>query len=121
MTMDGSGLDEKSRMLVRELEAAGWVSTSSTYRIRRLSDGIFSAGGSPPKWDRKGKTWRKKGDLNLHLENIRQSRSLFSQGGHPYEGCEVIESVVLTVESSRTPAMDVVAERARKHAEKAKR
>lgn len=119
--LEGSGLDEKARLLARELEAAGWLSMATTYRVFRPSDGLFSEGGAPPKWGSKGKTWRRRGDFASHLENVRQHRDYARlRGDHPYEGCEIVESTVFTIESSRTPAMDVVAEREEKR-KKAKR
>lgn len=37
------------------------------YKIRRKSDGLFSAGGTWPRFSKRGKTWRTKHALAMHL------------------------------------------------------
>ena len=38
------------------------------YKIRRKSDGLFSAGGYSPRWTKIGKVWRTLGPLKNHLQ-----------------------------------------------------
>ena len=43
------------------------------YKIKN-PDGLYSTGGSSPKWTRKGKTWVALNHLRAHLTFIRQER-----------------------------------------------
>lgn len=57
------------------------------YKIRRVSDGLFSTGGLYPKFTRSGKAWPSIGALKCHLAQFTCDTS-----GAPrcYEGCEVV-------------------------------
>lgn len=59
------------------------------YKIKRRSDGLFSNGGSCPKFTKKGKIWRTMGHLRSHLNNVGVRR-----GFQIYDDCEVIELVL---------------------------
>lgn len=57
------------------------------YKIRRISDGLFSTGGMQPYFTNKGKVWKKESHLKSHLNQLRQ----------PYKGCElVIQEIIIS-------------------------
>ncbi len=37
------------------------------YKIRRVSDGLYSRGGKDPNWAKQGKIWQSLGDLKRHF------------------------------------------------------
>ena len=43
------------------------------YRIKRKSDGLYSTGGSCPRFTKKGKTWSSIGNLKNHLNMVGNS------------------------------------------------
>jgi len=59
------------------------------YKIRN-QEGLFSKGGSKPRFSEKGKTWNGEGQLKLHLVFIVKS-------GNPlvYKDCEIVEYEVI--------------------------
>ena len=74
------------------------------YMIQRHSDGLFSAGGSPPKFTENGKVWTSLGALHGHFALYKRSdvwprpdtsEILYC---HPieYEGCSVVEVEIVT-------------------------
>lgn len=57
------------------------------YKIRRISDGLYSTGGDTPKFTNKGKSWGSLGPLRNHL-------AMFKPLGYmpfPYDGCVIDE------------------------------
>ena len=42
----------------------------TAYKIRRRSDGLFSMGGSTPRFTEGGKIWKKKSHLTSHLNQV---------------------------------------------------
>jgi hypothetical protein len=40
---------------------------SKVYKIRHKQTGLYSSGGSTPRWNARGKTWTSRGPLNAHL------------------------------------------------------
>lgn len=40
------------------------------YKIRDKKSGLYSAGGNPPKWSKKGKIWNSMHALNLHFQLV---------------------------------------------------
>jgi hypothetical protein len=73
------------------------------YKIRDKETGLFSKGGSHPRWSAKGKTWQSKGALSGHLALAN---------GRFYEEAEIVE--IQCVESGIISLGDwraVVAER----------
>lgn len=74
------------------------------YKIRN-ADGLFSTGGSSPRWDKKGKTWSGLGPLKLHLDMFQEpSRQAF------YKGAIVCCYELRLVELERLSAEDVLKE-----------
>jgi hypothetical protein len=57
------------------------------YQIMRLSDTRYSTGGHMPQFNKKGKIWRSKSALNLHL--VR-----YVNGTFPYMNCTIIENII---------------------------
>ena len=53
------------------------------YKIRRKSDGLFSAGGMTPHFSKKGKLWKQQGHLTNHLNQV-------SKPLQTYAGCEIV-------------------------------
>lgn len=89
--------------------------TNATYKIRRISDGLFSSGGTAPYFTKQGKSWTSEGALKNHLNQFfheeritktsecgkfistktRYAIKKYTQGRFdrgsvwPYDGCEV--------------------------------
>ena len=57
------------------------------YKIKRRSDGLFSAGGHYPNFSKKGKIWRTMGHLRNHLNSIAPSER------DVYDDCDIVELV----------------------------
>ncbi len=64
------------------------------YKIKRLSDGLYSKGGGDPAWNKTGKLWKKRGHLSTHL---------FYVNSRLYEDC-----VVVLVEGEETEIADLL-------------
>jgi len=45
------------------------------YKIRHKVTGLYSLGGIYPSWSKRGKTWRKIGDLKNHFNLIQEHRA----------------------------------------------
>jgi len=82
------------------------------FKIRN-PQGLFSTGGSTPRWSKRGKTWVALNHLNAHLTLVRSEQARWievlkdertkaryeatrrctkvDKTIHPYVGCEVIE------------------------------
>ena len=68
-----------------------------SFKIRRKSDGLFSTGGTTPKFTKNGKTWSSIGALKNHLNLMNGKRwdSYWKQylpiNKTYYDDCEVVE------------------------------
>lgn len=66
------------------------IDVRTVYKIRRKSDGLFSMGGSWPRFNKNGKIWKQKGHLTSHLnivfDNFRNQRH---HRDH-YDDCEIV-------------------------------
>jgi hypothetical protein len=64
------------------------------YKIRRIKDGLYSMGGTSPRWTKQGKTWNTIGHLHNHLNMFKEYnhdlRKYVSTLSIDYEGCEVV-------------------------------
>jgi hypothetical protein len=62
------------------------------YKIKRLSDGKFSAGSHPPRFSRTGKAWASIGNLKRHLKMFyyRNWPGPYEWKLGPYEGCVIV-------------------------------
>lgn len=94
------------------------------YRIRRKKDGLFSMGGSCPKFSKKGKIWQGLGPLKNHLNLVLQlhhtalrCKRNVTAAAHPYyqdynnifvyEDCELIEYLLEERENQVSNLMDI--------------
>ena len=75
------------------------------YRIRRKSDGLFSMGGTWPRFNKTGKVWKRKGDLSSHLGLVTEGRGGNERMRQAYADCEIVcyemtetESDVITLD-----------------------
>jgi hypothetical protein len=44
------------------------------YKIRRVSDGLYSSGGIPPKFTKYGKIWSNIGTLKNHFNQFKENK-----------------------------------------------
>lgn len=68
------------------------------FKIRN-PEGLFSTGGTYPRFTTEGKTWNKKGHLSNHFANFNE-REMFKH----YAGCEVVTYRVEVIEVDAEPA-----------------
>lgn len=80
------------------------------YKIRK-ANGLFSSGGSEPRFTKKGKVWGSLGALKQHL-------ALFSNFGM-YEGCEVVAFEYIETEATPVNSFVQDVREARKKREQA--
>lgn len=66
------------------------------YRIRKKSDGLYSNGGSYPKFSKMGKFWRKQ-HLMSHLTLVSGK----SFGIEAYKDCEIVQYRLVEEETDR--------------------
>lgn len=74
-----------------------WVhdmKTLKVYKIQSKTTGLFSTGGTSPRFSRIGKTWSNIGHLKTHLLQ-------FSTLPEEYSDCEIIELEYKPIEGSR--------------------
>lgn len=57
------------------------------YKIRNKDSGLFSTGGTRPRWKKIGKIWKRKQDLTSHFNMLPTYTG-------PYINCEVVEYTV---------------------------
>ena len=64
------------------------------YKIRRLSDGLYSEAGSAGPWvhfSKTGKTWNHKRHAVMHIKSVAELCKWFKKP-NPYVGiCEIVE------------------------------
>ena len=65
------------------------------YRIRHRATGLYSHGGSWPRWTRTGKTWASAGALKRHLGQV--------QNPAVYAGADVVEVERVETVTDTTP------------------
>lgn len=61
------------------------------YKIRRKSDGLFSMGGTTPRFNKLGKIWKQKNHLTNHLQQVSQKY---------YEDCVLVAYEISEVENT---------------------
>lgn len=75
------------------------------YKIRRIADGLYSTGGTSPKWNKHGKTWNTVGHIKNHLAMFKEYnydiRGYVSVLADYYTGCEIVvyETTIAEVET----------------------
>jgi len=90
------------------------------YKIRRKSDGLFSSGGSGPRFSTKEKAWATIGQLKNHLQLFKDWRHSYTETFFKlpiqYKDCEIVsytevEGAVVKLESfldSNYPGMEIL-------------
>lgn len=63
---------------------------TTSYKIRRKSDGLFSRGGCVPQFHKIGKTYSTKGHVKMAIANHYDSR-YWTKSKNLYEDCEIVE------------------------------
>lgn len=66
------------------------------YKIQRKSDGLFSCGGTQPKFTKFGKIWRSMGQLKNHLSLVGCYKIPLSK---VYDDCELVTLELHEVET----------------------
>lgn len=76
--------------------------TRTEYKIRRTSNGLFSTGGTSPRFNTKGKVWRTMQALSAHLALSAGESGYGGRwgGGIPFSDLEVVEFQVTTTQMS---------------------
>ena len=85
------------------------------YKIRRKSDGLFSSGGTGPRFSATGKVWTTLGALKNHLNLLEKN------GARHYQDCEIIPIKVVYRATTALPISDFIEERQRLNQEKQRR
>jgi len=70
---------------------------TTIYRIRRKKDGLFSAGGSNPRFNKSGKAWTTIGKLKNHLR-LFEYYSGYSPPW-PYDDCEIVSYEIVALQN----------------------
>ena len=71
----------------------------STFKIRDRATGLYSTGGSTPRWSKRGKVWTNIGHVKQHLQQLWRDES------YP-ETAEIVEFV--EVEGPKTSVHDLL-------------
>jgi len=86
--------------------------STQVYKIRDKVTGLFSAGGSEPRWTKKGRAWSSMVHLKSHIANLILRLpsgwghpNRWGRAPHPYATAEV---VVFEVSESGTQDVSVV-------------
>jgi len=75
------------------------------YRIRRRSDGLFSTGGSPPGFTKKGKLWRTQGALTNHFNLVSGWQG---KAQDVYANCDIVTYELTEQETEVRSAHEVL-------------
>lgn len=65
------------------------------YKIKRLSDGLFSTGGGSPSFTERGKIFNKRNHVTSHLNVVRDKDRIYSDS--VVVECEVVEGDFISV------------------------
>ena len=84
--------------------------STTAYKIRRKSDGLYSSGGIRPRFTTFGKVWGNRSSLGSHLALVETNRrpyywyrrDTFELDPDPYADCEIVELVVEHRETETT-------------------
>lgn len=91
--------------------------TNTYYMIKNKKTGLFSSGGSYPKWGEKGKMWKQRNHATAHISQFVTAKHRFKE----YENAELVEFVVNPVEVSRMSIPDIMEQRQKRLQEQAKK
>lgn len=53
------------------------------YKIQDIDTGLFSCGGYYPRWDKKGKIWKRRSDVNNHIKNVWRHKDPWGYRSQP--------------------------------------
>ena len=84
------------------------------YRIRRRADGLFSMGGTTPRWNKTGKVWKTKGALSNHLNLVWRKESV-------YANCDIVTYELTETEADVVTLDQWLEEKAQRKAEEERR
>lgn len=70
------------------------------YKIQRMSDGLYSTGGSYPRFSKKGKIWKQRGHVSSHLTLFSESEKKKIYGDCKVVGFEVVEEEIGSIDVS---------------------
>lgn len=82
------------------------------YKIRRTTDGFYSAGGSSPTFTKKGKIWKTLSAVNLHIHSaLGHGYDRYNMFQYPnlkqlYKDCELVEYQI--IESGTSNVLNIV-------------
>jgi hypothetical protein len=76
------------------------------YKIQRVSDGLYSTGGSSIRFSKNGKVWRTVGQLKNHLNLFKNWKTKKIKLPVDYQGCQVVTFKM--VEGLMTPLESLV-------------
>jgi len=80
----------------------------SVFKIKDLTTGLYSTGGSRPKWTKLGKTWNTRGQVICSLKNYCDGD--YRTGKRPAPDSWVVEEFEMTL-ASTSKAMDLISRR----------
>jgi hypothetical protein len=63
------------------------------YKIRNKRTGLFSSGGSYPRWTKKGKVWRQLSHVRQHLDHVE--RGLYRRRLYIDDPSEIVEYAIV--------------------------
>lgn len=87
------------------------------YMIRRKSDGLYSTGGSSPRFTRVGKAWTAINHLKNHLKLVGVGHAIYDDKWNrigynwscpKYADCEIVVFEVVKTESSILSIDDII-------------
>lgn len=81
------------------------MSNATIYKIRHKKTGLFSGGGSCPRWAKKGKAWSSIAYVKSHLACVDQPRYPMFRGGHPYADAEIVTFEMVVVDTRDVAAL----------------
>lgn len=84
------------------------------YKIRDKDNGLYSTGGTSPRWTKHGKTWNSIGSVKTHINNWSSAYS--SNRGEAPQGWEIVEFVLHEEESNKWPVNAYINELKRRDA-----
>lgn len=99
---------------------------TTVYKIRRTTDGLFSMGGTYPRFNKNGKVWKTRAALSNHLSLVNDAyyeRVRPTHGGNmhmrcAYDDCEIVCYELVETESDVMTINEYIADKDRKKAER---
>ena len=64
------------------------------YKILNTKTGLFSMGGTDPKWNNDGKTWTSAKNIRLHLKMLKEKNLCDC-----YKNCKILTFIVVNGKS----------------------